>query len=308
MTYDHVIAGGDSIVVLMRDVGAAYAGREQPRRKPGERYPDTCARLFRRHAGAALRSVRRLSEMAASARRSVRPRFPGGDDPANGFVHCRIGPPEFTALTRTAKTWGVTVNDLLLALLLRVLEPYAGERSADARRRELAVASIVNLRRDFGYGATDTFGQFLSSFRVAHSLPSGTGLQQLAQDVHTETERIKREKLYLPILCAIGVIGILWRFLSPAQRQGFYAKNYPAWGAITMINVDPLWTEAGGPLPPPEYLRAVSTGPLTPVVVAVTTAAGSLHAGISYRSAAFAPADADGIAAGILEGIRRLSE
>jgi hypothetical protein len=100
----------------------------------------------------------------------------------------------------------------------------------------------------------------------------------------------------------------VWRFLSLAQRQGFYAKNYPAWGAVTMINVDALWAEAGGTLPPPEYLRAVSTGPLAPLVVAVTTSAGILHAGISYRTAAFTREVVDTIAAGILERVRRLAE
>ena len=64
---------------------------------------------------------------------------------------------------------------------------------------------------------------------------------------------------------------------------------------------------AGGPEPTPEYLRAVSTGPLAPLVIAVTTAAGVLHAGISYRTAAFTPADVDRIAAGIIERVRRLS-
>ncbi|MEO8306333.1 MAG: hypothetical protein ABI724_19640 [Betaproteobacteria bacterium] len=307
MTYDHVIAGGDSIVVLMRDLFAAYTGREESRRAQRQRYPATCARLFRQQWGAALRGIRRLGEMAASCRRSVRPRYPRGADPANAFVNCRIDPPEFAALLRAAKAWGVTVNDLLMAILLRVLEPHAGERPETERRRELAVASIVNLRRDFGYDANTTFGQFLSSFRVAHLLPPGMELRQLAQDVHAETERIKRDKLYLANLVAIGVIGAVWRFLSPAQRQGFYAKNYAAWGAITMVNVDPLWSGAGGPLPPPEYLRAVSTGPLTPLVIAVTTAAGTLNAGISYRTAAFAPAVADTIASGIVDAIRRLS-
>ena len=308
MTYDHVIAGGDSIVVLMHDLFAAYAGFDESRRAPRQRYPATCARLFRHQSGAALRGIRRLGEMAASCRRSVRPRYPGGSDPANAVVNCRIDPPEFAALLRAAKAWGVTVNDLLMAILLRVLEPYAGERPATERRRELAVASIVNLRRDFGYDANTTFGQFLSSFRVAHLLPPGMDLRQLAQDVHGETERIKRDKLYLPNLVAIGVIDAVWRFLSPAQRQGFYAKNYAAWGAITMVNVDPLWAGAGGPLPPPEYLRAVSTGSLTPLVMAVTTAAGTLNAGISYRTAAFTPAVADKIAAGIVDAIRRLGE
>ena len=78
------------------------------------------------------------------------------------------------------------------------------------------------------------------------------------------------------------------------------------WGAISMVNVDPLWEEAGGVLPPPEYLRAVSTGPLAPLVVAATTSAGVLHAGISYRTAAFAPEVVETIAAGIRERIRQL--
>jgi hypothetical protein len=307
LTYDHFIAAGDSIVVLMHGLWAAYCGREDGKARPFLRYPATCARLFRRHPGAALRGFRRLPEMAASCRRSVRPRYPGEPDPRNAFACFRVDPPEFAALIRAAKAWGVTVNDLLMAILLQVLEPIAGDRPPGDRRRELAVASIVNLRQDFGYDPNTTFGQFLSSFRVAHPVPPGAPLQQLARDVHAETTRIKREKLYLQSLIAIGAIGAVWRFLTPGQRQRFYAKNYPAWGAITMINVDPLWAGAGGPVPTPEYLRAVSTGPLTPLVVAVSTGAGVLHAGISYRTAAFAPAVVAKIMAGIVDCARRLS-
>ena len=98
----------------------------------------------------------------------------------------------------------------------------------------------------------------------------------------------------------------MWRFLSPEQQARFYAKNYPTWGAITLVNVDPLWENAGGRMPPPEYLRAVSTGPLTPLVVAVTTTAGVLHAGISYRTTAFTPAEVDRVAAGIVACAKRL--
>ena len=181
---------------------------------------------------------------------------------------------------------------MLLAVLLRTLEPLAGGRVPEAPRHELAVASIVNLRRDFGADPNATFGQFLSSFRISHALPPGIALERIARDVHAETARIKERKLYLQSLLGVALSGAVWRFLSPEQRAGFYAKNYPTWGAITLVNVDPLWENAGGRLPPPEYLRAVSTGPLAPMVVAVTVAAGTLHAGISYHHAAF---DAPGI-------------
>ena len=307
LTYDHVVAAADSIVVLMHGLTSAYrSGGTHRARAPLPRFPATTSRLFRRFPGATLRGLRRLGDMAANARRSMRARYEVGADPRNGFAHYRLEVREFASLLRAARAWGVTLNDLLMALLLQALDPLVGERPLSERRRELAIASIVNVRRDFGYDAA-TFGQFLSSFRIAHPLPPGIGLEQLARDIHAETSRIKREKLYLQTLIAIGAIGAIWRFLSPEQRQGFHAKHYPTWGAITMINVDPLWQRAGG-TPPPEYVRAVSTGPLAPLVLAVTTSAGVMHAGISYRTAAFSAQSVDAIAAGILERVRGLAE
>ena len=98
---------------------------------------------------------------------------------------------------------------------------------------------------------------------------------------------------------------IVWRFLGLAQRQRFHVKNWPVWVGVTMLNVDALWREAAAAESAeglaagisPGYLRAVSTGPLAPMVVAVTTAAGTLEAGISYRTGAFADGIVDAIAA-----------
>jgi hypothetical protein len=305
LTYDHWIAAGDSIVMLMTGLWRAYRAPSQRQPRPLHLYPDTAGRLFRMHAGAMIRGLPRMREMAASARRSMRARYPGGTDPRNGFHYTRLEPSDFAALVRSAKAWGVTVNDMLMAILMHALEPVVGERPSAKRRREIAVASIVNVRRDFGYDAL-TFGQFLSSFRVAHPLPPGITLQQLARDIHVETARVKDEKLYMQTLIGMAAIGAFWRFLSPAHRQGFHAKHYPAWGAVSTVNVDPLWEAAGGTLPPPEYVRAVPTGPLTPIVVAATTSAGVLHAGISYRTTAFSVADVESIAARIVDRARHL--
>ena len=84
----------------------------------------------------------------------------------------------------------------------------------ERRRRELAVASIVNARDDFGADPRRTFGQFLASFRIAHPVPEGIGLRELVQDVHAETTRIKRHKLYLQTIVALGLSSLMWRFLS----------------------------------------------------------------------------------------------
>jgi hypothetical protein len=56
----------------------------------------------------------------------------------------------------------------LVAILMQALSPLTEERHAAKRRNELAIASIINLRRDFGYRAESAFGQFLAHFRVSH--------------------------------------------------------------------------------------------------------------------------------------------
>ncbi len=42
----------------------------------------------------------------------------------------------------------MTGNDLLIAMLLRALSPFAAERRS-GKRNELAIASIINVRRDY---------------------------------------------------------------------------------------------------------------------------------------------------------------
>ena len=126
---------------------------------------------------------------------------------------------------RSSRSWSAPrrpgasrVNDVLLAILLQVLEPLAGERAPTQRRRELAVASIVNLRRDFGLDPNTAFGQFLSSFRLSHPMPPGISLHDLARDVNAATRRVKSSKLYLQTLLAMAASGVRWRFLSRDDR------------------------------------------------------------------------------------------
>jgi hypothetical protein len=308
LAYDHVIAGGDSIALLLRGIAARFANDAAATHAavPLARYPPTYGRLFLRHAWTLMRGVPQLRGMAASSRRSVRPPNPHGQDPRNAFAYCRLDAAEFGALARAAKRWDVTLNDVLLALLLEALAPFAGERDPKHARHELGVASIVNLRRDLGIDPGATFGQFLSSFRISHALPPGIPLEQLARDVRAETAPIKRRKLYLQSLLAVALSSFVWRFLTPERRARFHAKNYPVWGAVSMLDVNALWASAGGPMPPPEYIRAIPTGPLAPLVVAATTAGDVLHLGISYRTAAFSAENIDKMAAHFVASARRL--
>jgi hypothetical protein len=303
LAYDHFIAGGDSIVVLMKDLHDAYLGGGEPRHP--ELYPPAYGPLFLRRLGPLVTGLPGLVEMIRSCRNTARPSYRDGVPPTNAFRSFRLDATALATILWTSRAWGVTLNDLLLAQLLLAMAPEAGARS-HGRRRMMAVASIVNIRAEYQPPATQTFGQFLSSFRVTHPMPRDLGVKALAQDVRAATARTKRRRLWLQTLIGIAGSSLVWQRLSPEYRARFHAKNYPVWGGVTLVNVDAQWREAGGG-DPPEYIRGVPTGPMAPLVVAASTTQGGLQLGFSWRIAAFDHDTVDNIAARILAGLTSLA-
>jgi hypothetical protein len=308
LAYDHFIAGGDSIAVLLAKLVESYRADATAAAAPWRprRYPSTYTRLFLRHAGYAIRGLRRLPSLMASCRRSCRAPCHTDRAATNAFLSHRVAPSEFVILMHAARDWGVTLNDLFLAMLLLALAPLVPDRKAAHRRRELGVASIVNVRGEFEADANDSFGQFLASLRVSHPVPPGIDLRRLAQEIHAETARIKAEKLYLQTLLALGWAAVAWRFLKTDQRRRLLAKHYPLWAGLTNVHADPLW-RAAREAESPEYLRAVPTGPLAPIVFAITTLGGVLHIGVSFRSADVSRELAEGVATEFLRCIHSLA-
>ena len=289
LAYDHFIAGGDSIAVVLgsivdRHLGRGVAGTIA---RPLDVYPPTLAQLFLRQAMAVLGGMARLPQMISSCRRTARPPGAEADDDANGFIHYREEPGVLAAVMKAAKEWGVTLNDVFLAAALLALAPLAVGRIEAPRRKELAVGSIVNVRQELLPGPERAFAQCLASFRVSHPVPEAITLRTLAQDVHVETDRIKRDKLYLVSLLALGLTGRMWPLLSDRHRRGFYFKHHPVWAGLTLLNVNAYWSGPRLSNPPLEYLRTGATGPLSPIVFALTTAGDLLQVGISYRRSAF---------------------
>jgi len=251
-----------------------------------------------------LRAVARFPALAASCRRTVRPRYRSIEDGYNAFSLFELATADYAALRDAAKRFGVTLNDVLIALLLLAQDALAPQRDRSKRRCELAVASIMNLREAHGDDVRRTFGQYLSSFRVSHAVPPGIALSDLARDVHRATARVKREKLFFTTLSAIAVDRLIGRFQTRAQRLGVYAKSYPVGAGVSTLNVKALWRSPDARVPP--YVRGVPTGPASPMVVAVTTTGEKLYAGVSYRTAAFTREAIDRIRDDIVSRIRTL--
>ena len=74
VAYDHFIAGGDSIVVLLKGLLERYSDIST-KTLPLELYPPRFRRLLVRHPWRVLRGTRQLWELPASCRRAFRPRI-----------------------------------------------------------------------------------------------------------------------------------------------------------------------------------------------------------------------------------------
>ncbi len=262
------------------------------------------ARLFRRQAIPLVLGLARAPAMIASCRRSFRPRLAVPEDGDNAFV---VSPRrrDDATIAASRREWGMTQNDLFLAILLKTLSPLAIGGGPQAGARELAVASIVNIRGDFGPGAKYALAPLLASFRISHPVPEGVALRTL---VERSTPRRGGS----------SAASSICRRCSPVDRGRSMAVpvGAPALpllrqalcgvGGNDAAERDFAVGRGGVSGSAPEYLRGVSTGPLSPMVVALSTSGDVVNVGISFRTTAFERSTIDGLVADILRDIKSL--
>src|SRR5207244_5918761 len=92
LAYDHFIAGGDSIVVLLNDIVGRYLGASMQRPKPNL-YPVTFHPVFVRNAGRLVRGLHWLPRIAASCRRGMRPPYTAHADGSHAFQFLPLSAP-----------------------------------------------------------------------------------------------------------------------------------------------------------------------------------------------------------------------
>ena len=291
LVYFHPIADAESVVFLLRDLMRAYLRKPEPEQAARlDLYPERRGRLLRCPPGVIARRLLALPAQLRTIRQSHRPRFRDVGDMGNGFGMFTLGPEHLNSLVATGKAWQVTINDLLLALQMKSVSILAPAQNRSGRRRKITAGCIVNLRRELGIESAQSFGLFLGSFTVSHEVPAEGKTSDVATDICRQTGAIKRQRLYLGTPMELRVAALALRFFSPKQRRKFYQKYYPLWCGLTNMNLNSLWGppgEAG----PADYLRAVSTGPATPLVFSVTTVRERINIGLSYRTTVFSPED-----------------
>ncbi len=295
LIYYHVISGGDSIIYLLKGITRYYIeGDTTYLSQPIDLYEKNNVWSKLLSPGFLSGWIWNLPGHIADVRRCFRPKYKDYHDHTNGFAYFSIEPGEFRALLKSAKEWGVTVNDIFIAILLKSVAPFAEKRRLEQRRKKLSAVSVINIRRDFAVKDRESFGMHLGTFNVSHNMPDGIKIKDLAEDVNKQTENIKKRRLYLgSIIEQWFALFLLGSFLRK-QKNKLYSKNYPLWGGISNINLNTFWDQPDDKTGV-DCFRAVSTGPATPLVFSLTTVKDVLNGGVSFRKTVFSEADIETI-------------
>ena len=308
LVYLHAVADAESIVWLLKDLVNAYAGASTVMgTTPLERYPRHFDNLLRHYPQVLARRLLDLPSQVRNMRSSCRLRYQDAGNMNNGLRLFTLGREWLRSLIDRSKDWQVTVNDLLLALLMKALSPLAGGQPKAMRRNKLSLGCIVNTRKDLGVDSRRTFGLYLGSFMVTQAVPEGVGIQPLAMNVRNQTMAIKRHRLYLGTPWELGFGRLMLAFFSPHRRKLFYQKNYPLWGGMTNMNLKALWPSDEGAAMT-DYYRAVSTGPVTPLVCSATTIGDHMNLALTYRTTVFSAAAVEQIQSRFQEGLMELGK
>jgi len=279
--YFHVIADAESVTRLLLEITRQIMANDAtPVRTEGLRPLHSSQIASGSLFSTPWKLVRAVKKIRA-LRKSFRPPLCRDNDFRNGTFSFALGREQTAAVLAKAKSWGVTVNDLCLAATLLADVAITGERFQRGRP-QLSVGCIVNLRRDVEEARRRDFGLFLGFFTVTHLVPPDISFQQLALEIHAQTQDAKQRKLYLAAPFELRTSRFLFGRMPIKKQRNFYRKTYPVWGGITNMRVDDLCRESGveGIL---SYHRGVSTGPALPFAVGITGAYGRLSFGVSFR-------------------------
>jgi hypothetical protein len=304
--YFHPIADAESMIVLLRGAVSTYLG--DPAAYPCVPFvchPPRHDRLWLHSPGLIVRKLLAVPSEIRRHRRSIRMRVRAAADRRTRVRLMRVGGETVEQLVTKAKAWGVTVHDLLLAVLMQGLAPLAPQRSENRRRRNIALGTIVNVRADCGIDRERTFGLFLGSYVVSHPVPAGITLRALATDLRGQTAHLKRHKLFLATPLELALAGRVFNLCSTRRQEQFYQKYHPLAGGISNMRLDAYW-QSGEKVKPLDYFRVVATGPTTPLVLSTTTWNRGMTLALSYQPEIFTPAGIEALEERLGAGLRPL--
>lgn len=285
VVYRHWVADSVSVRMVMREWFARLfdppAVCRAPARQPGEGY----WRLFGARAGWRVDETILSLFRSHMRHRRVRKVRAGGREDYPVRVLLREAPPGLIdQLKGYATQEGVRLHDVLLAGLAEVCDRFVPSQ-ARANRPDLAVGSIIDLRRHGPADLEDTFGLFLGFTDVCCRPRDLADWRRLVHSVAAQNA-VRRNR-------GVAQSSLAWMLAAEAfnplvpdgKLYRFYRKELPMAGGLSNVTLNNTWATRYYPNPLREYLRVSPTGPLVPLVFSTTTLGERLFIAMTHRQA-----------------------
>ena len=338
VVYDHWLADSWSVRQLMHVLCAYYTGAENA---PKLR---TCQADFRSTFRNRLGFSPLLTSVTTAARQFFRHRLVWRlnlKDPLDFSAQIllrRFPDGLIQRLAKYAKTHGCTVNDLFLATAAAALGRHTLTRY-DARQGRwpffksgVGIGTIVDIRARADRPLSEVFGLYLSFCTLVLKQPEARPFIEVLDEVARDTQRFKSRDEGVKFFCAINMTWMICRFYdklrlhfsrgnsrfdracsrSATRAQAtFFHRNSHVIAGISNVNLTGSWMHPGqsgpaSPLPVVDYLRISPTGPLSPVVFALTTIGPQMSLCFTWRKTALDQYQAVALAADFMKTLEGL--
>ena len=297
VTYDHWVADNAAARLVLRHVLDRYCEWNQPEnRHPIDLYPGTYRDVFahrlrgRQLLSAGMHSVSQLLRNRAVAQMP----YSSSRQLSVQYELYRAVSGTIPQLKHFAKSLGATVNDVILAALGRAMTEFLPCRSI-RKQQAISLGTIVDVRGDAREDLSDSMGTFLGYFLARMAADKSMSLTDAVRTVAAVTGPIKERRAYLNSVLNMRVAGALWPHLSDTNKTHFMRKTLPMTAGVSNVVVRDGWISECGAGSITEYLRAVSTGPILPLVLTTTTLGEEMNVGVTYRIAGFSRQKIDGV-------------
>lgn len=180
-----------------------------------------------------------------------------------------------------SKRLDVKVNDLFLAAAMRACD---GRIPTQVRkqRTDLAIGSIIDLRPLARGALDDRFGLFLGFAEVICGPKLIRSPRKLLADIATQN-RLHRLRGIWPSSVGYLMLAMVFRpVVKPRKLYSFFRKEAPLIAGVSNVNLTSTWVGQCGDLIA-GYRRVSPTGPLAPVVFAVTSLGDRMQLSITHR-------------------------
>ncbi|MGH8702814.1 MAG: hypothetical protein ACREVR_16800 [Burkholderiales bacterium] len=291
--WHHLAADEMSMRLLLRRVLNQYYGAQHPEdAHPLTVLPPPLSRaLGPRH--------RYLSQIAALGRiirlrLVVRKVYRFKEASARGegtHIHLASLPPGLARqLVARCRSHGVTVNDLILAALGKVLTRATADARAHGAKRHLALGGAVSLRSVAPEALADCFGVFLGHWVTLLRRPDAA-LPGLLREITVQTRAEKSAQRAAVSQLIYSLLGLISRWGSIRHEGQWYEKMYRLSGGVSNVRASTEWFgHAGQHIR--EYTLISPPGPVVPLVVASATLDDQLNLCLVARDAALSAAEA----------------